>query len=223
MNIYPAILTQSKRIVQEQINAVVPIEDIETVHIDIIDGSLVENLTVTPLDLIEINFNRLTADIHILTDEPLDYVYEITSIQQPKLPIRAIYAQVEHLSGQQALIEEIQKHGWKAGLSLDFHTPFEAIDDEVWEKLDIIQLMSIEMGFQDQPFQTGVFDKLVELHQELKLRNLKPEIILDGGVDTTNIALIKAAGVHSVSVGSTLWQAESVEDAILELQNAVVE
>lgn len=223
MNIYPAILTQSKRTVQEQLNLVLPIDEIETVHIDIIDGSLVDNLTITPLDLIEMDFDRLTCDIHILTDEPLDYVYEITSIQQPKLPVRAIYVQVEHLSGQLALIEEIQKHGWKAGLSLDLHTPLEAIDDEVWEKLDIIQLMSIEMGFQDQPFQTSIFDKLVELKQELKLRNLKPEIILDGGIDSGNIVNVKAAGVHSVAVGSTLWQAESVEDAFLDLQNSINE
>lgn len=223
MNIYPAILTQSKRTILEQAGSILPIEDIETVHIDIIDGSLIDNVTITPLDLMEIDFDRLKLDLHILTDEPMDYVYEATSILQPKMPIRAIYAQVEHLSGQLALIEEIQKHEWKAGLSLDFHTPLEAIDDEVWEKLDIIQLMSIEMGFQDQPFQTGIFDKLVQLKQELKLRNLKPEIIIDGGVDPQNILNLQAAGVNSVAVGSFIWKAESAEDAVMQLQDALGE
>lgn len=221
MTIYPAILTQSRKEVLEQAGQLLPIEDIETIHVDILDGSLVDNLTITPLDLAEIDFDRFTLDLHLMTDEPLDYVYEVVSLPQPGMNLRAIIAQVEHLSGQLALVEEIKKHEWKAGLSLDFHTPLDAIDDNVWEKLDIIQLMAIEMGYQDQPFQMGIFDKLVELKQELKLRNLKPEIIIDGGVDPKNAKNLKTAGVDSISVGSYIWQAESTEDAIINLQQEI--
>lgn len=223
MNIYPAILTQSKPTLVQQASSILPLDEIETLHIDIIDGSLVDNITITPLDIMEIDFDRFTLDLHIMTDEPLDYVYEATAIMQPALPVRAIIAQVEHLSGQLALLEEVKKHNWKAGLSLDYHTPIDSIDDDAWEKLDCIQLLSIEMGFQDQPFQVGIYDKLVQLKQELKLRNLTPEIIIDGGVDPQNIHTLKVAGVHSVAVGSYLWEAEMVEDAVTELLSAVGE
>jgi len=64
------------------------------------------------------------------------------------------------MSDQLEFIREVTKNKAKAGLSLDVFTPIEVINDDAWAKLDVIQLMAVEAGFQGQPLKAIIFEKL---------------------------------------------------------------
>ena len=206
MKIYPAILTDSLSHAQEQLDIAQTLTDIETVQMDIIDGRFADNLTISPADFGELDFGELTCDLHLMTEEPMDSVYEL--IEYAKLvPVRAVIGQVERMSKQAFFLEEIEKHEWQAGLSLDIFTPLEAIDDDSWQYLKVVQLMGVEAGAQGQAFNPQVIQKI----EELKLLGQKfehpVEIIIDGGINPETIGAVVAEGVDAVAVGSALWSA----------------
>jgi ribulose-phosphate 3-epimerase len=212
-HLYPAILTDSLIQVQSELDSVAGIEGIEVFQVDVIDGFFADNLTITPVDLVELDFGQQQLDFHLMVEEPLDYVYEAIA-EKSALPIRAIIAQVERMSHQQPFVQEVKQNQWQVGLSLDLYTPLEAIDEASWEEIHIIQLMGIEAGFQGQEFHQSILFKLAELRQLLKKINRNPEIIVDGGVKFDNIQPLLDAGADSVAIGSSLWQSDNAREAV---------
>ncbi len=217
MKIYPAILTDSTAQAQDQIEISQELPDVETVQIDVIDGRFTDNLTITPADFAELEFGELTVDLHLMTEEPLDFVYEL--IEYAKVvPVRAVIGQVERMTKQQFFLEEVQKHEWLPGLSLDIFTPIESIDESSWQFLKVVQLMAIEAGAQGQEFRPIVLEKIEELHTAAKKFNTEIEIIIDGGINEKTIYKIAGEGVDGAAVGSAIWQAQDKQALIKTLQ-----
>jgi ribulose-phosphate 3-epimerase len=199
----------------EQLESVKESQLIERVHVDIIDGQFVDNITLTPLDLTVVDFGELGVDFHFMVEEPMDTVYECEAITE-YLPIKRIIGQVERMSRQADFLHEVKRNGWEAYLGLDLFTSVEdAIDEDVWEDLDGIMLMSIEAGRQEETFNPQVFHKLQEL-RSLNARAAKIPVIIDGGVKLTNVGQILQHGVEEVSVGSALWNAPEPTQVIEE-------
>jgi ribulose-phosphate 3-epimerase len=204
MKLHPAILTDSMSTFVEQLDAVKDSDLIDRVHVDIIDGQFVDNITVTPLDLTVVEFGELKVEFHLMVEEPMDSVFECEAIRE-YLPIKRIIGQVEKMSHQADFIHEVQRNGWEVGLGLDIYTPLEAIDEASWLDIDAILLMGIEAGHQNQIFNVHVLQKVQEIHQQF-MQTKKIDIILDGGVKLTNINRILQSGVDEVEVGSALWK-----------------
>lgn len=226
MKLYPTILSDSLATVRKQASQANSLEKIETLQIDVIDGYYADNVTVTPLDLVEVDFGKLSVDLHLMTEEPLDYVYEFLE-RKDMIPIRGIMGQIEKMSYQRFFLEEVKKHGWKAGLSLDVFTPIEEIDEEVWPLLDIVQLVAVEIGFQGGDFHSSVLQKIEKLKKIIdQVENAdfgqkkSIEIIIDGGVKVDTIKSIRDAGADGVAVGSALWEAGNVEQMVTALLEA---
>ena len=213
--LYPSILTESVREAQTELLEISEIPGIDIFQIDVLDGQFADNLTVTPADLAELNFDKEKIDLHLMVEEPLDYVYETIDYKHA-LPVRAIIAQVERMSHQRPFIDEVRKHEWQVGLSLDLYTPLDAIDDASWEDINIVQLMGIEAGFQGQEFHQSVLFKIQELRDFLKKHKLSPEVVIDGGVKFDNIQPLLDAGADSVAVGSGLWKSQSSREAAVK-------
>lgn len=211
MNLYPSILTSSTDEYQQQLSLVLDSGVVGVVQVDIVDGDFAENLTITPLDLVGIDHGGLELDFHLMTEEPMDYVRELVSIKED-LPIRAVISQVERMSFPKNYLEEVKSQGWKVGLSLDLYTHTSAIDKDIWNELDIIQLMTIEAGFQGQQFNQSALKKIAEIK---KLAKKDLEIIIDGGVKINHASILEKNQVNGVTVGSGLWQAD---DPIVALQ-----
>lgn len=206
MQLYPAILTDSLVTCAEQLAVVQTAPEIKTVHIDVIDGLFVENVTLTPADLVLTDPGEFTYDLHLMTDDPLDFVFEAVGLKE-LLPVRAVVAQVEHMSHQAAFLEEVRQQGWLRGLALDLHTPLEAIDEVSWLDLDIIHLMSIELGQQGRPFSASVLEKIKEVREKCADLDQPPKIIIDGGINQKTLQLLANQGVSGVCVGSGIWTA----------------
>ena len=204
MQIYPAILTDSIETLQKQVFMAGVLPEVATVQIDIVDGRFADNLTVTPSDVAEIEFGELQCDFHILTEEPMDFVFEMI---EHALPIRAVIGQVERMSSQQFFLEEVEKHEWVPGLSLDIFTPLDAIEESSWRYIKVIQLMAIEAGFQGQKFNPLVVEKLAELKKFIEENDLEVEIIVDGSMNAETVHTVMTAGADSIVVGSALWNA----------------
>ncbi|MBP9781251.1 hypothetical protein KBC89_01200 [Candidatus Woesebacteria bacterium] len=206
MKIIPAILTDRRAVATKQIELANSDDRIELIQLDVIDGWFADNLTLTPADFAELSFGQLQTDFHLMTEEPLDYVFELLEYRD-HLPIRAVIAQIERMSSQPTFIDQVKKTGWLVGFSLDLFTPVESIQSAELEELDVVQLMSIEAGLQGQEFEMSILDKVRELEQIKQTKNYKYEIIIDGGIKQEQIKLLSQTEVSAATVGSGLWQA----------------
>lgn len=208
MQLYPSILTDSMTDFVKQLESVKDSELIDRVHLDVIDGQFVDNITLTPLDLTVLDFGNLGVDFHLMVEEPMDSVFECEAITE-YLPIKRIIGQVERMSRQADFLHEVHRSGWEAFLGLDLFTPVEeAIDEDSWVDVDGIMLMSIEAGRQEEVFNPQVFHKLKEL-RAAHPRAAHIPVIIDGGVKLTNLAQILQHDVNEVSVGSAIWNSSN--------------
>jgi ribulose-phosphate 3-epimerase len=221
MQISPAILTDSLATFAQQLDLVKQEVDIEIVQIDVIDALFTNNVTVNPSDLLGFDFGKLSIDFHLMTEEPMDYVWELIECGK-RLPTRSVIGQIEKMSYQLDFLEEIRKADWKAGLALDLFTPLESIDDASWEYLDHVLLMAVEAGQQGQDFNGLVFDKIKELKILAQKLNKQFKISVDGGVKNQHIKLLKKVGVDQVAVGSGLFNAENFNVAFNNFKKEIL-
>ncbi len=203
MKLYPSLLTSSIEQYQQQLALVLESGAIKVIQVDVIDGQFADNLTLTPADLVGIDHGELKIDFHLMTQEPVDYVRELAAIKN-ELPVRAVIAQVERMSSFAEYIEEVKTQDWKVGLSLDLYTPVSAIDNNIWVDIDVIQLMTIEAGFQGQEFNLRALEKITHIK---KLTSKELEIVIDGGVKSTQLKTLAHHQVNGIVVGSGIWQA----------------
>ncbi len=215
-SIVPAILSGDVAEVQRLLDMAKSLPDCQLVQIDIIDGWFADNVTVTPTDLWELDFGQLQVDLHLMTEEPMDFVFEALEFKD-KLPTISITAQIEHMTSQLVFVEQVKNVGWQVGLSLDLFTPAEAIDADLLPKLDLIQVMGIEAGFQGQEFSSQALETVKDVKEILKKQELETMVVVDGGVKLNNISKIIEAGVDRVVVGSALWQAEDLLEAYRQM------
>lgn len=211
--LYPSILTGSVSQAEEQVAQLRELPQIQTIQLDVIDGFFVDNLTITPDDLITTDFGELTLDLHLMVNEPMDFVLEAVALKE-SVPIRAAIAQVERMSSQAEYLEEVIHQGWLPGLSLDLHTPLEAIDEQSWNELKVLQFMGNTAGHQGQPFVPHVLEKVREAAAYIEVHHHEIELVMDVGVRLSNVAEMKAAGIQSVVVGGELWHSVDKVDLI---------
>jgi ribulose-phosphate 3-epimerase len=213
MKIVPGILTDSVTDLQAKVEAIRYSELIDTLHIDIIDGNYADNITITPLDLTVTDFEPMKIDFHILTDEPMDYVYEAMTIKE-YLPVRRMIGQIERMSHQADFIQEVKLQGWEPALALDLYTPLESIEEESWNDIKCILLMSTEGGFSGQKLNFHIFEKLKELREMFPDHN-RMQVMIDGGVKPDNALSLINAGADELAPTSAIW---SHHDPLLAIE-----
>ncbi len=210
MQIIPTILQSDLAELKRQVTLARSMSGLETIQIDIMDGLLTDEVSVTLADLTEVEYGDLNLDIHLMTQEPMDFVWELIELKE-WLPISSVTAQIERMSYQADFISEIRKQSWKAQLSLELYTPLESLDEASWTT-DGIQLLAVQPGSQGQALNPMVFERLQELQSELQQhRPTELEqplaVWVDGGVKPSNLTQLQQAGVTGVTVGSHIWQA----------------
>jgi ribulose-phosphate 3-epimerase len=189
----------------------------EVLHIDVMDGHFVPNITIGPLLVKAIQGKtNMPLDVHLMIENPGNYLTDFIKAGADYLTVH--FEASTHLHRD---IQVIKAAGVKAGVSLNPATPLHVLDDII-EELDLILIMSVNPGFGGQKFIPNTIKKLYSLSQMLKDRNLEHiEIEVDGGVKVNNIGEIANAGADILVAGSAIYGADDPKAVIAQMKSEI--
>ncbi|BDQ29037.1 ribulose-phosphate 3-epimerase [Helicobacter ailurogastricus] len=182
-------------------------------HIDVMDGHFVPNLTFGPCVLQNLAHHSDTPlDIHLMVDDPLFGIELYKDLTPAYITIH-----LESTPHLHKLIHHIKNLGFKAGVSLNPATPLNGLEYVIAD-LDLVLFMSVNPGFGGQKFLPLVLDKITRFKQ--KFPTYSGKIQVDGGINAQNAPLLAACGANLLVVGSYLFNHENPALALQELKKA---
>ena len=185
----------------------------DMIHIDIMDGHFVPNLTFGPPVVASIQkVTKLLFDVHLMVDNPQDLIELFVKAGADLLTIH-----VETTTHLHRLIQNIKEQGLKAAVALNPSTPL-AMIEEVLGDVDMVLLMTVNPGFGGQKFIPQMLDKITRLRKMINERNLTVDIQVDGGINATIARQVIAAGANILVAGSAIYQANDIEKVIREIR-----
>jgi len=183
------------------------------VHVDVMDGHFVPNLTIGPVVVSAIaKAATKPLDIHLMVENNTFFV-ELFAPLKPEY----ISFHIEEEKHPHRLIQKIRSLGIKPAIVLNPHTPPESVEF-LLKDLDMVLLMSVNPGFGGQSFIDSVIPKAARLNEMRNKINPNCLIEVDGGVSDKNIHLLKEVGVDVVVAGSYVFKHASKAEAIKSLQ-----
>lgn len=186
------------------------------VHLDVMDGHFVPNLTIGPSVIQAIRpYTKLPFDVHLMITHPLNYVEAFAKAGSDILTFH-----IESDSDTAQTISKIKEMGMKPGLSVKPGTPIESVYPYL-DDLYLVLVMTVEPGFGGQKFMANMMPKVKALKEEIKRRNLNLLIEIDGGVSADNISLAAEAGVDVSVAGTSVFKAEDPARAIAQMQTVM--
>lgn len=187
------------------------------VHFDVMDNHYVPNLTVGPMVCKALRDYGITApiDVHLMV-EPVDQII-------PDFAAAGASTITFHPEASKHVdrsLQLIQDAGCKAGLVFNPATSLEVLD-YVWDRLDMILVMSVNPGFGGQSFLPVALDKLRAIRQLIDERGGEVRLEIDGGVKVDNIAEIAAAGADTFVSGSAIFGSDDYQQTINNMRQAI--
>jgi ribulose-phosphate 3-epimerase len=209
--IVPSILSADFARLAEEI-ARVENTGISMLHVDIMDGHFVPNITIGPPVVKCIrNVTKLTLDVHLMITNPDPYVPLFIEAGADQISVHQEVC--PHLD---RTLKFIQSEGALAGVVLNPSTPVTMLED-VLETADFVLLMSVSPGFGGQQFIPRSLHKVKELAARRKELGLRFPIEIDGGITLENLAEVLRAGVDWVVTGATVFRAADPAATVLEM------
>ncbi|HWM93511.1 MAG TPA: ribulose-phosphate 3-epimerase [Thermoanaerobaculia bacterium] len=185
----------------------------DLVHVDVMDGHFVPNLTFgVPVVKALHRRTRLPLDVHLMVSNPDRLLDDYLEAGSARLAVH--WEAAVHLD---RLLTRIRQAGAKAGVVLNPATPVELLTD-VLPQTDFVLLMSVNPGFAGQAFLPRALDKARRLRKMIENSGAAVEIAMDGGIDRGNIGQVVAAGVDTCIVGSGIFAASDPVAMIAELR-----
>lgn len=210
--IAPSILSADFTELGMEIKAVVD-GGADVIHIDVMDGHFVPNITIGPL-VVEAA-SRTTdkpLDVHLMISNPDDYIEKFMSAGADWLTVH-----VEACTHLQRTVSRIREGGLKAGVVLNPATPLQTLD-YILEDVDLVMIMSVNPGFGGQSFIPATLDKIRKLRSMIDERGLDVGIEVDGGVSPKTIGEIARAGANIFVAGSAIYGCDDYGPVIDELR-----
>jgi ribulose-phosphate 3-epimerase len=180
------------------------------IHVDVMDGHFVPNITIGPLVVAAIRpHTTLPLDVHLMIESPEKYIQQFA---QAGANIITVHVEVcPHLH---RVVESIKELGVKAGVSLNPSTPLTTVD-EVLPALDLVLLMSVNPGFGGQQFIEGTVGKIARLRRRLDELGLAVELEVDGGINAEIAPRVAKAGARVLVAGAAVFNnKESVSQTL---------
>ena len=212
IKVAPSILSADFSRLGEEIKAISE-AGAHYIHIDVMDGHFVPNLTLGPAIVNSIRkYSDKVFDVHLMMEKPERYIKNFVDAGAD-----IIVVHVEACPHLHRVIQEIKSYGVKAGVSLNPHTPVEMIKHLIPE-LDMVLIMSVNPGFGGQKFIDTAVRKVESLKNEINRRGLKTLVEVDGGVNDKNAGMLRDAGADVLVAGSYVFGSDDYKKAIDSLR-----
>ncbi len=187
------------------------------IHVDVMDGHFVPNITIGPPVVKSLKrVATVPLDVHLMIQDPDRYVEAFAEAGASYLTVH-----VEVLPHLHRTLTYIKSLGVKAGVALNPSTPIGSLE-EVIGLVDLVLVMSVNPGFGGQVFIPRSEQKIRELRRLLDRAGNSAPIEVDGGIDSSNIARIVAAGAEIIVAGSAVFGGGEVDRATRELRQAAL-
>ncbi|MBN1156486.1 ribulose-phosphate 3-epimerase [Candidatus Woesearchaeota archaeon] len=191
IKIAPSILSANFAHLQDDVDK---ISNADVLHIDVMDGHFVNNITIGPVVIKDIKTNLL-KESHLMIQNPGKYIKPFVEAGSQRIIFHA-----ETVKDTEALIEEIKKHNVEVGVSLNPDSPLSMIKPYL-EKLDMVLLMTVFPGFGGQKFIDSVVPKIKELRGIFE-----KDIEVDGGINFETAKIAAEAGANLLVAGSFVFK-----------------
>ncbi|MBP7867303.1 MAG: ribulose-phosphate 3-epimerase [Acidobacteria bacterium] len=191
---------------------------VEMVHLDVMDGHFVPNLSFGPPVIRSIRAaTRLILDVHLMIEEPERWVgaYAAAGADMVSLHVEA----ARHLHRG---VQAVRDAGLPAGVVLNPATPLCALD-EILPGVDFVLLMSVNPGFGGQAFIPSAMGKVRALREKIRAAGLETAIEVDGGVCPDNIGDLAAAGVDIAVAGSAVFHAPDPKETLAVMTRSMLQ
>lgn len=179
----------------------------EYVHIDVMDGSFVPNISfgLPVIKSIRSHTDRV-FDVHLMIDEPQRYIADFAKAGADIITVHA--EATKHLD---RTVNAVKEQGLKVGVALNPATPVTTISN-ILPILDMVLLMTVNPGFGGQKYIGYVTDKIMELKQLSDIMNPDLDIEVDGGITTENVSAVLEAGANVIVAGSSVFVGDPEEN-----------
>ncbi|MBH0167685.1 ribulose-phosphate 3-epimerase [Fictibacillus sp. 18YEL24] len=179
------------------------------IHVDVMDGHFVPNITIGPLVVQAIRpITKLPLDVHLMIENPDRYIEEFA-----KAGADIISVHVEASPHLHRTVQLIKQHGVKAGVVINPATSVDSIR-HILQDVDLVLLMTVNPGFGGQAFIESVVPKIKEVSDLVKTQGLNVEIEVDGGVNPKTARLCVEAGANVLVAGSAIYGKKDLKGAI---------
>ncbi|HEY3308295.1 MAG TPA: ribulose-phosphate 3-epimerase [Desulfuromonadaceae bacterium] len=215
--IAPSILSADFSRLGDEIRAV-EAAGADYIHIDVMDGHFVPNITIGPL-IVEAarRVTSLPLDVHLMIENPDQYIPEFAAAGADIIVVHAEAGCHLHRS-----VQLIKSLGKRAGVSLNPATPLNCLD-YVLNDLDLVLLMTVNPGFGGQSFIEACYPKIHALRAMLDRRGSEAELEVDGGVKASNIGRISQAGADVFVAGSAVFGSSDYTATITDMKRLAKE
>jgi ribulose-phosphate 3-epimerase len=188
------------------------------IHIDVMDGHFVPNITIGPLVVKAVRkVTELALDCHLMITDPDDYIEEFAHAGATMISVH-----LEAVAHLHRTVTAIRKLGCRPGVVLNPATPIGALE-EILPFVDYVLLMSVNPGFGGQSFIETSLDKVSRLRAMIQNQGLNVHIEIDGGIDTQNIAEVVKRGAEWMVAGSAVFGKGNPEEATRALRQKALE